>query len=37
MDAAANREIINYYSGRSAWLVEPDTDPATLSPYPALR
>jgi hypothetical protein len=35
MDAASNLELIHYYKDRTAWLVQPDLDPATLSPYPA--
>ena len=35
MDAANNLELIHYYSGRKVWLVEPDAQPATISPYPA--
>ncbi|MDR3750954.1 MAG: hypothetical protein P4K94_05650 [Terracidiphilus sp.] len=34
MDAANNRELINYYRDRKAWLVQMDTEPATLTPYP---
>jgi hypothetical protein len=35
MDAAGNLELIHYYKDRAVWLVQPDTDPATVSPYPA--
>ncbi|MGD0519883.1 MAG: hypothetical protein ABSA48_01390 [Terracidiphilus sp.] len=35
MDAASNLELIHYYSDRTAWLVQPDLDPANVSPYPA--
>jgi hypothetical protein len=35
MDAAANLEIIHYYSGRTVWLVQPDMDPAHVSLYHA--
>jgi len=35
MDAANNQELINYYRDRKAWLVQMDTEPATLTPYPA--
>jgi hypothetical protein len=35
MDSASNLEIIHYYKDRTVWLVQPDLDPATLSPYPA--
>jgi hypothetical protein len=34
MSAADNLELIHYYAGRKVWLVEPDTIPARLSPYP---
>lgn len=34
-DAAANSELLQYYPARQAWLVEPDTDPASMIPYPA--
>jgi hypothetical protein len=33
MGPAANLELMRYYSGRKAWLVEPDTNPAMLLPY----
>ncbi|HUZ03924.1 MAG TPA: hypothetical protein VMU62_01105 [Acidobacteriaceae bacterium] len=33
MGAAQNRELIDYYKGRKVWLVQPDTQPATVSPY----
>jgi hypothetical protein len=35
-DAAANSELLRYYHARQAWLIEPDTVPATVIPYPAL-
>jgi len=35
MYAASNLELIHYYSDRTAWLVQPDLDPANVSPYPA--
>jgi len=34
MDAADNLELIRYYNDRTVWLVQPDTTPVTLSPYP---
>jgi hypothetical protein len=34
MDANDNLELIRYYPGRKVWLVEPDTEPAKVSPYP---
>jgi hypothetical protein len=30
-----NAELIRYYKDRQVWLVQPDTTPAMLSPYPA--
>ena len=35
MDAANNQELLNYYKDRKVWLVQPDNDPVSLSPYPA--
>jgi hypothetical protein len=35
MGASDNRELTAYYRDRKAWLVEPDTSPITLRPYPA--
>jgi hypothetical protein len=35
MDASNNLELMHYYPERKVWLVEPDTIPATISPYPA--
>jgi hypothetical protein len=35
MDAADNKELIDYYRDRKVWLVEPDLQPATVSPYPS--
>ncbi len=34
MGPADNLELLRYYKDRKAWLVEPDTTPATLVPYP---
>jgi hypothetical protein len=34
-DATANSELLQYYPARQAWLIEPDTVPATMIPYPA--
>jgi len=34
MDIGNNMELIRYYKDRQVWLVEPDTFPAKLSPYP---
>ena len=36
MDAAHNLELMHYYANRKVWLVEPDSLPATVSPYPAM-
>ena len=33
MGTADNRELMQYYSDRKAWLVNMDTEPATVSPY----
>lgn len=35
MDTADNLELIRHYANRTVWLVEPDTSPASASPYPA--
>ncbi len=35
MDPASDRQLRNYYKDRKVWLVQPDNDPVTLSPYPA--
>jgi hypothetical protein len=34
MDDANNRELIDYYKDRRAWLVEPDSLPAVVDRYP---
>ena len=34
MDTADNLELIQYYQGRHVWLVQPDTQPPQVSPYP---
>jgi hypothetical protein len=34
MGAQNNRELLLYFNGRHAWLIEPDASPPTLSPYP---
>ena len=34
MDTANNRELMQYYGVRKAWLIKMDTQPATISPYP---
>ena len=33
MDAKNNQELLRYYQDRKVWLVQPDNDPVTLSPY----
>ena len=33
MDPASDRELLNYYKGRQAWLVEPDCNPPRISPF----
>jgi hypothetical protein len=35
MDAANNKELMNYYKDRTVWLVQPDMNPVTLVPYAA--
>jgi hypothetical protein len=35
LDAEHNKELMRYYAGRTAWLVEPDVYPTRVSPYPA--
>ena len=34
MDPASNRELFQYYKDRKVWLVQPDTQPVAVSPYP---
>jgi hypothetical protein len=34
MGDADNLELIHYYKDRQVWLVQPDLQPAGLSPYP---
>jgi len=34
MDGDKNQELIRYYKDRQVWLLEPDSTPAKLSPYP---
>lgn len=34
MDAVSNRELLQYYKGRKAWLVRPDLQPVGVDPYP---
>jgi len=35
MDAPHNLELMRYYPNRQVWLVEPDSIPAAVSPYPS--
>jgi hypothetical protein len=37
MDPAGNQELLHYYSDRKAWLVEPDTAPPRVTPYPVSK
>ncbi|MGC2160808.1 MAG: hypothetical protein WA634_02765, partial [Silvibacterium sp.] len=37
MDAAHNLELMHYYPNRKVWLVEPDSLPAKVLPYPATQ
>jgi hypothetical protein len=34
MGTEKNRELLRYFRGRQAWLVEPDLNPSRVSPYP---
>jgi hypothetical protein len=34
MDPANNRELLRYFKDRKVWLVEPDSNPPRISPYP---
>lgn len=33
MGEAKNKELLNYFTGRAVWLLEPDESPAKLTPY----
>jgi hypothetical protein len=33
MDAADDRDLIDNYQDRRVWLVQPDSQPAQISPY----
>ena len=33
MGEEKNRELLNYFPGRTVWLLEPDTDPLTVRTY----
>jgi hypothetical protein len=37
MDNASNLELIRYYKDRKVWLVQPDSEPAQIAPYPLLE
>jgi hypothetical protein len=34
LDSPDNRELIDYYRNRTVWLVEPDTNPVSVTRYP---
>jgi len=36
MDPADNKDLIDYYKDRKVWLVQPDAQPPTISPYPSI-
>jgi len=36
MDGAANLDLIRFYADRKVWLVQPETQPVAVRPYPAL-
>ncbi len=33
LDSTSNHELFDYYKGRKVWLVEPDMQPADVTPY----
>jgi len=33
MDPASDKQLLDYYKGRTVWLVQPDADPVKLTPY----
>ncbi|HEY1902860.1 MAG TPA: hypothetical protein VGG56_10535 [Terracidiphilus sp.] len=35
MDAKDNQELMHYYKDRTVWLVQPDANPVSLTPYPS--
>lgn len=35
MDAADNAVLLRYYKDRTVWLLQPDNNPVSLTPYPA--
>jgi hypothetical protein len=37
MDSADDGDLIHYYKDRRVWLVQPDSQPAQISPYPMSR
>jgi len=37
MDSADDRDLLRYYRDRRVWLVQPDLQPARISPYPRSR
>jgi hypothetical protein len=34
METGSNLDLLRYFRGRRVWLVEPDSDPPKISPYP---
>jgi hypothetical protein len=36
MDAAENNQLMRFYKDRTVWLVQPDSNQAIISPYPAV-
>jgi hypothetical protein len=34
MESRNSRDLLRYFAGRNAWLVEPDENPPRISPYP---
>jgi hypothetical protein len=37
MGAEDDSELLRYYKDRTAWLIEPDTEPVRITPYPSPR
>ena len=37
MGKEKNRELLEYFKDRQAWLVEPDENPPRVSPYSTIR
>jgi hypothetical protein len=34
LGADANQALLKYFAGRQVWLVDPNTEPASMVPYP---